>query len=393
MEEMLDQLWRQKEELKTDIYRLAIEVEHRIDGYKPEENRGVIYELKALNFNVEETGISIFSRKTPEWKQDKSERGREFILNANFENYMIMRKEDEEPFEFVMYYWQDNGLLEKNENGWRLSVAVSPVMDNAELDTVQKKNETGTVISVEGLKNEQNVIKKVLDIFEELFEQQYSVIVFPEALGTEEMLSEVKKRMRKNPEYCTFVLLPTICKNGYNTLNVLGPGGVLCIRHNKSTPFILVDEDGIAQREDLDFDRRIHLLFTEELGVVAFPICAEMLDSMYYHAVINVARADTIICPSFSPGIRAFKNTMLKGAPLNLLQIYLNTCSAKYVSRKGEISDEIVMVQLPFVEGDVPLKIFKRECKGMCSKNTCYFELAISYENEVFVVEGFHKCA
>lgn len=393
---MNDELWQlqqEKNKRKSDIYLLAIEIEHRIEKYTKWQNQKVVYEVKPLNTNVDLTSISIYPCTHPRWEQKKSERNRERTLNACFTNFMLIRNCDSIPFEFVMHYWNDTGMLKSTEKGWSMSVALSPVMDNAMLKTCSDDTDMGKVICVEGLDNGDTVLDKVLQIFDEVFERQYSIIVFPEALGTQELVCKIKTRMRVHPEYCTFVLLPTICENGANTLVVLGPGGVECLVQNKVTPFILLDKDGVCQRENLVYDKQVHLLITEELGLIAFPICADLLDPAYYHAITSVARIDTIICPSFSPGGNAFKETMLKGMSLKLLEFYVNTCSAKVSSRSGLFEGEVAMIQMPYVKNGMPLQIFEKSCDGKCSNSVCYFDLTISCCDETFVIEGVHRCA
>ncbi len=389
----LQRLQQQKDERKNDIFRLAIAVEHRIEKYSKWQSENVLHEVKALNTNADLTGVLIYPRANPRWEQKKSERNREFIWNTCFENFMLIRKCDAAPFEFVIHYWNDNGILKSTETGWVTSVALAPVMDGAVLNVHSEDTDSGKVICVDGIENGDAVSERVLQVFDEMFERQHSIIVFPETLGTQELVMKVKAKMRVHPEYCVFVLLPTICENDENKLVVLGPGGVECLVQNKVTPFILTDKDDVRQREKLKYGGQVHLLITEELGLVAFPICADLLDPQYYHAITSVARADTIICPSFSPGSNAFKDTMSKGKVLKLLELYVNTCSAKTSSRSGAFEGEVAMALLPMVKSGDSLHIFKRECAGECASTMCYFDLTISYSGGIFFVESVHRCA
>lgn len=295
------------------IFHLAVAVEQEIQEYSGWLGQNVFHSVPPLNGNFIETGIEVYPRVMPLWNLDKSERNRKQVLNTYFKNYMIVRTDMMFPFHLNFYYWKDKGLLKETGSGWNLSVALSPVMNYAELATEDEESENGYAVAVQGLKNKEIVTQRVLDIFDRLFPKQYSLIIFTEGLGTEELVTEVKKRMRSHPEYCTIVALPTICKDHKNRLIVLGPGGVDCLHHDKATPFILMGKDGIGRREQLQYDNRIPVLITQELGLVAFPICAEFLDPEYYRAMTEEAMVDTIICPSFSPGVQAFKDTMAKG--------------------------------------------------------------------------------
>ncbi|MCM1087734.1 MAG: hypothetical protein NC419_06225 [Muribaculaceae bacterium] len=383
-----------QEENKVSIFWLIIEMEKRINMYSGLQNRGVIYCLEPLNRNIKETGIAIYPRITPLWNTDKSERNRERRLNTSFANYMMIRLEDVSPFEIVMHYWDDKGILQKLENGWKLRLGLAPVMDDAELRTEERELEVGYTVSVDGIVNRTTVTERVLRIFGAMFLEEYGIIVFPEALGTEEALSGIKCRMREHPEICTFVVAPTICNDGTNVLVVLGPGGIECLRQKKTAPAILITKDGKAERENLHFDNQVHLLITHELGLMAFPICAELLDPDYYRLILNTALVDTIICASFSPGVLAFRDTILKGTAARLLQMYVNTCSAKSVSRSGRITPPVGFVQLPCSDTEFQIVDMEWECMGKCPQGICYFDVTIIYNDKKFQIESFHrKCA
>ncbi|MCM1234669.1 MAG: hypothetical protein NC489_31590 [Ruminococcus flavefaciens] len=379
---------------KEDIYRLAIEVEKRIDMYSKWQNHGVIYRLEPLNANYKKTGIAVYPHIMPQWNMKKSERNRERKWNTIFTNYMIIRAGDISPFEIIMHYWNDTGLLRKTKDGWELRIALSPIMDDAMLETEEQESASGCTVRVKGIKNEQIVEERTLRIFDALFPKGYGMIVFPEILGSESILQKIKDRMKEYPERCSFVAVPTICRDGRNTLVVLGPGGIECLRQEKTTPAILITKEGKMKREDLVYGNQVHLLITRELGLMAFPICAELLDPVYYRLLVDTALADTIICSSFSPGVVAFRDTLMKGIPAKLLGVYINSCSAKAVSRKGEVAEPLGIIQVPNSEDGYCIRDIERECQGRCTGEICYFDILITYKDEKFLVVDVHRrCA
>lgn len=390
----LIQLKKECKNNREDIYRLAIEVEKRIDMYSKWQNRGVVYRLEPLNTNHKKTGIAVYPHILPQWDTKKSERNRERKLNAAFTNYMIIRSGDVSPFEIIMHYWNDTGLLRKTEAGWEMSIALSSVMDYAVLETDERESPSGCTVRVKGIENEQIVKNRVLRIFDALFPKEYGMIVFPEILGSESILQAIKSRMREHPECCSFVVAPTICCDGRNTLVVLGPGGVECLRQEKTTPAILITEDGKNEREDLVYGNQVHLLITQELGLIAFAICAELLDPDYYRLLVDTALVDTIICPSFSPGVAAFRDTMLKGTPAKLLELYVNSCSAKAVSRNGKVAEPLACIQVPSAENEYCMRDIPRECQGICAEEICYFDVLVTCKDNKFSIVGVHRrCA
>lgn len=390
----LNQLKKECKNDREDIYRLVIEVEKRLDMYSKWQNRGVIYRLEPLNTNHKKTGIAVYPHIMPQWDTKKSERNRERKLNAVFTNYMIVRSEDVSPFEIIMHYWNDTGLLRKTRDGWELRIALSPVMDYAILETEEQDSPSGCTVKVKGIGNEQVVKNRVLRIFDALFPKEYGIIVFPEILGNESILREIKSRMQEHPECCSFVVVPTMCHDGRNILVVLGPGGIECLRQEKTTPAILVTEDGKSEREDLVYGNQVNLLITQELGLMAFAICAELLDPDYYRLLVDTASVDTIICPSFSPGVAAFRDTMMKGIPAKLLELYVNSCSAKAVSRKGEVAEPLGCIQVPNAGDKDCIRDIARECQGICAEEVCYFDVLVTYKDKKFSIAGIHRrCA
>lgn len=381
------------DKLKTsepdEIFQLIITIENELMlPYSGWLANTVFHAVPPLNRNHAETGIKIYPRAFPMWNTSKSERNRELIINHHLKNYMIVRRESISPFELDMYYWNDTGLLQPIETGWVLSIALSPVMNYAKLQTEEDDSGKNRGVAVRGLKNEDIVTDRILDIFETLYSQQYGIIVFPECLGTEGLLRKIRAHMALHPEYCTLVVLPTICNGTENLLIVLGPGGVECLRHKKSVPFIHSDENDIERSECLKYDNHIPILITSELGMVAFPICAEFLDPMYYRAMVDDGLVDTIICPSFSPGSQAFVKTITKGTASGLLQLYINTCSGKSVSKKGQdVPEPIGIVQLPYTKETSPLYRLERSCGNNCSATICYFDISIAYDGKTFLVE------
>lgn len=314
-------------------------------------------------------------------------------MNTKFRNYVTLRLEDQFPFEIVMHYWNDTGLLEEDESGWRLKIALISGLDSAEIRTENISATWGQAVIVKGLVNEAEVEQKLLRCFETTFSKQCGIIMFPEVIGTTGIVEQVKDRMKIHPEYCTFVLLPTICNGERNTLIVLGPGGVEILRQDKGTPFILRDNRGERKKEGFQYTNKMHVLITKELGNVAFPICAEVLDPSYYHVLADVARVDTVLCPSFSPGIGAFRKTLVKGLASMLLSVWVNTCSAKCVSANGQVPEVLGIVQLPDAKvEEEPLHEIRRRCQGQCFPEVCYFEAFIKYQNAKFQVESMHYC-
>lgn len=381
----------EKNEIKfEEIYFLVIELEHCIDRFSDWQGRGAIFQIEPLNSNYKETGISIYPHYLPAWNTDKSERRRDRTFNAKFENHIMIRNGDAAPFEILMHYWNDSGLLQAIEDGWQLRVALSPVMDNARINDREVDGKYGKGKQINGVENENEVTERVIRIFDALFENQYGIIVFPEVLGSDEIVNNIKARMQQQPEIYTFVLLPTICRDDKNVLVVLGPGGIELLRRDKGTAFIEQDEDGECYREQLKYNNKMELLITKELGNIAFPICAELLEPQYYAKMLEEGHADFIIIPSFSPGYRAFEKTLRKGEAAMTLGLWINCCSAKEISRNGKVPEVLAAIQLPDASDNNCVHQIEPKCSFTCSDEICYFDITIIYQKERFYIKCNH---
>ncbi len=374
-------------ECLEEVYLLTRLIESRIDTYNPCKVDNFIEKIEALNNNYVETGIRIYPRYEPAWNTGKSERKRARTFNAYFTNYMIVRAGDVNPFKFTAHILHDEGMFKGEIGEMRLRIAVSPVTDAAVFEYHIEQMEQGGIMIVEGVKNEEEVSSRILTTFQELFYKDYSFIIFPEALGTERIVLDMQAIMRQRPDIYTFVLVPTICRNGRNTLTVLGPGGIKFIEQEKVTPFYLQDKDGGVYREYLQYTNEIHILITQEIGNIVFPICADFLDPDYYRVIGNVALADMVLCPSLSPGYQAFSKQLIKGASSAMAGIWINSCSAKSLSRNEKVPEPIFTIQLPNNGVGETLYHTERTCDGRCSSKYCYVDIEIACKRGKFVFE------
>ena len=370
-----------------EVFLLVCLIENSIDIYAPPRIDAMIEEVDALNKNFEETEIRVFPHYQPAWDTSKSERKRALTFNSQFTNYMIVRREDMSPFEFRAHVLHDVGLFKESTNGKCLKIALSPVTDEAVLKCKRVQTRNEDVLLVEGIENEEDVSSRILTMFEQLFYQDYSIIMFPEALGSVQLVEDIQNIMRQQPEIYTFVLLPTICGGKQNILTVLGPGGIKFTEQRKVTPFFMRDEEGVYSREYLDYSNVIRILISQELGNIVFPICADFLDTSYYHAACDVVMADTVLCPSLSPGTKAFEKQLIKGLSTTMLGIWVNSCSAKMISTRHIVPEPIFVVQLPNDDVQDGLHYVNRICNGTCSANYCYIDIEIAYKSNHFLLE------
>lgn len=205
------------------------------------------------------------------------------------------------------------------------------------------------------------------------------------------IVEAIKERMQKHPEIYTFVLLPTICSNERNVLVILGPGGIELLRREKGTSFVERDKNGVLYREQLQYSNRMEFLITKELGNITFPICAELLEPLYYSKMIEEGNADFIVTPSFSPGYQAFEKTLKKGEAAMTLGVWVNCCSAKAVSRAEKVPEVLAAVQLPEVNDKSCVQQIEPKCNFTCSGEVCYFDITIIYQKKKFYIQ-FNHC-
>ena len=355
-----------------------------------------IVHIPPLNGNYKKAQLKIYPVVRPFWNMHKAEQQRALNINSILTNCQVIFPDAEELLTLDYFYLKSDLISRSIELNNGISIALSPVCDYAKLSHYQYETECVNKLKVLGLQNAEYVYNRVIRIFNDAFQKGFQIIAFPEVIGSRQILTGIQEIMKKSPDYRSLVFLPTFYEEGRNKEIVLGPNGRLIHEQHKITAFNAIQKGKTIQEDILPGDT-IKILLVEGLGAVTTPICMDLLEREESKLLHEQITANTIICPSFSPGIQAFQDALAKGQAPHTLELWLNTCSAHDTSLFAHDYgfENIGMVHLPETPTGQETHRFDcmRRCGGICSEKLCYFNISLQYIDNKFHINGIHEIA
>lgn len=227
--------------------------------------------------------------------------------------------------------------------------------------------------------------QKVLGDIRWATEKQADILVYPEMLGTrqivKEALKEIAEEEMRNKRPPFLVLLPTVWQtagagmqdqwqegNNSNVLYVAMTQDILdgisfkaAIAQQKQNPYLDSEGEQKGRLEDIKSDKVIHVLHLPGLGRVVFPICADLINEEYRNKLFQILGANLILCPSFSKGVDEFIQIAARGNEADCRVIWCNSCAVQHLYRYDSTRQ--------FEVGDIccaGISGINRECKKYC---------------------------
>ena len=356
----------------------------------------LVVHLPPLNDNYNNVGVKLYPVVRPFWALKKAEEQRALNINSLLNNYHVIFSEAEKSLTIDYYYLKSDLLARSIEKNEGISIALSPVCNCARPNTQYNRANNVSRIKILGLDNNEYVNNRVIQIFKTIFQQEFGIIAFPELIGSRYILKEIQSIMADFPQRASLVFLPTFYEEGKNKEIVLGPGGYPVHEQHKIVAFNVL-QNGKAIQEDIIPGDSVKILLAEGLGAIATPICMELIEREGAGLLHEQITANTIICPSFSPGIQAFQDALAKGNASHTLELWLNTCSAHNTDFFAHDYgfEKVGMIHLPEVPVEQSIHRFDciRKCNGICSDELCYFNITLKYIDNKFHINGIHEIA
>lgn len=294
-------------------------------------------EVNSLNTNAKETGIIILKKVKCNWDGKQADfRLRDFldyffyIKNSNLHNAVVKN-----------YVLDQRSVLGYGTDCLR--VAISPVTKNKTLsvskfyDRLNKTTkEHQRYFRVESLLNEQDIRASVEDNIIYAGEAGVDILVFPEMLGSRDMLEAIKASIAKvNTRKPPLVVFPSIWEKSQgdtdntNISCVLLQGEEVLFEQPKRYNFRMIQ--GISRiYEDINCEKHdlINLLHIEGLGRICIVICYDFLVEDNRYMIFDNLKPSLICTPSFSTGSFNFLLLSETGFPKFCNWVWCNTCSA-----------------------------------------------------------------
>jgi len=365
----------------------------------------ILSELIDLNSNYAETQILILPKLSCQWKSKTVDKG----INSLMKFYFFVNVQR------LQEYKVRNFVLNRTDgfNMNKIRIGISPLTNENSLHICHNTSKDGKrIIAVnrDGVAPEiiTSTTEKLCRIIEIATEQQVDILMFPEMLGTKEMIQEGLAKIAElnycpdcpNPPF--LILLPTIwgkedtgLQKGNNT-NKLKVAISDCIidgvsfkeafTQQKQNPYFASEGSTNGELEAIDSDKIINLLHVPKLGRIAFPICADWLNQDYNEILLNTLEASLILCPSFSKGFDDFIQSCSQSSTDKCCIIWCNSCAVQHLYTQKKFMpfqvEDIGCAGLPLEWRTYAPKKVQPLCKNKCGKEYClfYIDIPLCYE-------------
>ena len=342
-------------------------------------------EIEGLNDNWKETGISILKRVSCAWQVRNIGSSEESLL------YNFCYIEKQEDIKISNHVLQRSSVLKSGKSNLR--VAISPLTkeevvvfsepyERVNIHTKQKQH----YFRVETIKNTEWLEQEIIRNMEYSGTHDVDILVFPEMLGSQEMLSNVldffqQNRDKKVPPLVVFPSIWEKTEDDRNNTNVsclLLDGRQIMFRQNKRICFYYKDKDGTKVFEDINRDPNVpdilNVLHIDGIGRICIIICYDYLHNENREMIRKIIKPTLICCPSFSTGSFNFQILQESGYYAGCNSIWCNTCSAANAAgsdKNFEIVGGISTLSKKCDQMDA--ETFKKVFEGrkMCKKEIC----------------------
>lgn len=340
---------------------------------------------EALNDNVAETGIIVLPKVRCKW--EKGKRGNSWEQTMYYFYFIDCSKLN--GMRLKNYIVDSNVIFELNQES--LKIAISPLtrekMVDFSIPYTRNNERTGAsqnLFRVEKILDENEMEKLIFRNIVEAGKNGANILVFPEMLGTERILTDILYQLKKR-DVCVppLVVFPSIWKKSENNCDNTNRSCLIydgdeilfeqykrcCFKYSKGN--IDVYED-ISQEEKYN---EVHMLHIDNIGRICIIICYDYLDSQN-RAIIMENLFPTLVCsPSFSTGSYDFNILSEKYFDNSCNWVWCNTCSA-INETDNKMNFEIigVITTLSKCNDQISLNSFKKIFEGAskCDKKDCF---------------------
>ena len=264
----------------------------------------------------------------------------------------------------------------------KVTLGVSPITNKATLEISKSYDSENEVnrFNIDGVAEKKEINQKILDIINLAAKKKIDILVFPDMLGSEEILLEMNDKLR-DIDAPIITVLPSVWKNERNQSIVVDSVGDEICRQDKHKSYDFT-EDGKTYFENINSSNTIHILHCYGLGRIVIAICKDFLDKTYVDYLISDLHATLILSPSFSTGVYDFEQMIPKGASYDCNTVWVNTCSAQNFSDDENNNFNTIAAITTYGVGKNTSKFFTKDneivrdklcnqglCSGICLKS------------------------
>lgn len=385
--------------------------------------------MRQLNTNAEELGIIVLPKLYCCWSrkgktEDKfTESSLGTGINELMQYYYYVNVEELGGYSLVNYMMKG---FRRTESHDFLRIAVSPLTNGNvlavkkyEIDKERKigiagvgseavVQECGQKVEEQFYVSKEELESRTIKVIEAAAVIQADILMFPEMLGTKEMITKGLKALADlymEEEKCPpiLTLLPTVweCRdcdgrdapwekgNNTNTLYAACGGSIIngtelkeTFSQQKQVPYLEKTKNLSAAVEDIISDKQIHVLHIPNLGRIAFPICADLLDDYYREMLIQKLGATLILCPSFSKGFDDFIQRCNAGNTYGCRIVWCNSCAVRHLygqDSQGVFREQDICCTGAWGQRDYKPVRPEPACEKGCCSDKCLFYIDIPF--------------
>lgn len=340
---------------------------------------------ESLNDNASDTHIAILPKIYCNWDKKKITDEWEQILSYfYFVDYTKLKG-----MRFKNYRLDSNVVFGINSDV--LKIAISPLTKektvNFSVPYTRKNHKTGAVqnlFRVENVSNESELEKLIIEDIINAGKARANILVFPEMLGTENMLNDILTSLRNNSTDTIppLIVFPSIWKKSGNDSDntnrscIIYDGEEVLFEQYKRVCFKYAKE-GFDVYEDISLSEKyneIHMLHIDGIGRFCVIICYDYLENQNRSLIMENMYPTLVCSPSFSTGSFDFSILSEKYFNNSCNWIWCNTCSASNETKNKNNFDIVGIVTTLNKHNDQKRNdSFKQKFDGVgqCTRQDC----------------------
>lgn len=340
---------------------------------------------ESLNDNASDTHIAILPKIYCNWDKKKITDEWEQILSYfYFVDYTKLKG-----MRFKNYRLDSNVVFGINSDV--LKIAISPLTKektvNFSVPYTRKNHKTGAVqnlFRVENVSNESELEKLIIEDIINAGKARANILVFPEMLGTENMLNDILTSLRNNSTDTIppLIVFPSIWKKSGNESDntnrscIIYDGEEVLFEQYKRVCFKYAKE-GFDVYEDISLSEKyneIHMLHIDGIGRFCVIICYDYLENQNRSLIMENMYPTLVCSPSFSTGSFDFSILSEKYFNNSCNWIWCNTCSASNETKNKHNFDIVGIVTTLNKHNDQKRNdSFKQKFDGVgqCTRQDC----------------------
>ena len=379
-----------------DCYRRNIDFEEDVEIFD------------ALNSNVDECQIILLRKAECRWAFREKRDGFQTLL---YYFYFIDQNKIED-MHLKNYFLDESVIFNHGKAG--LKIAISPITGHKVVnfsEPYERTNDrTGGLQSyfrVENLMMEEQITRQVLENIYLAGMNEADILVFPEMLGTSDMLKTVMGILAESRDKSVppLVVFPSIWektegdKNNTNRSCLILQGEEILFEQHKRCDFMYHSERGPVYEDINRYESEgntLNLLHVEGIGRICIIICVDYLITENREQIVKNLCPTLVCSPSFSTGSFHFRTLGEAYFYQGCNWIWCNTCSAAHETTKEENFKSVGIITTLCKMNDLDDESsFKKQFPGKtdCKRSSCrnciyYAEIPLSLDIHDLSKEG-----